>query len=57
MTYLVNIFDDTLDKYPDTVFVCGGDLNQLDLDRLQSMTGWNVLVDFPTVETYTSTIV
>lgn len=27
MTYLVNIFEDTLDKYPDTVFVCGGDLN------------------------------
>ena len=28
MTYPVNIFDDTLVKYPDTVFVCGGDLNQ-----------------------------
>ena len=26
MTYLVHIFEETLDKYPDTVFLCGGDL-------------------------------
>lgn len=51
MTYLVNICDDTLDKYP----VCGGDLNQLDVDRLQSMTEWNVLVDFPTFPSYLRT--
>ena len=35
MSYLVNLFDNAVDNYPDTVFVCGGDLNQLDLNILQ----------------------
>ena len=48
MDYLVNLMDTTLDKYPNTAIVCGGDLNQLDLTRLQRLTGCNVLVDFPT---------
>ena len=37
-----------MDKDPNTVFVCGGDLNHLDLNRLQSMSGWKALVDYPT---------
>jgi hypothetical protein len=31
LDYLINISDDVLDKYPDTVIVCGGDLNSLDI--------------------------
>ena len=50
MSYLISIVHDTQDKHPDSVFVCGGDLNRLDLNQLQatSISGWNVLVDFPT---------
>ena len=29
--------------------VCGGDLNQLDLQHLEELSGWNALVDFPTM--------
>lgn len=53
MNYLLRIVDDTLDKHADTVFVCFSDLNQLNLNRLQAMTGLSVLVDFPTIgDTY-----
>ena len=48
MHYLVNLIDNTLDKHPNTVIVCGGDLNQLNLTQLQCLTGLSVLVDFPT---------
>ena len=48
MSHLINFLDNTLDEDPNTVFVCGGDLNHLDLNRLQSMSGWKALVDFPT---------
>ena len=48
MSHIINFLDNTLDKDPNTVFVCGGDLNLLDLNRLQSMSGWKALVDFPT---------
>ena len=37
MNHLINFLDYTLDKDPNTVFVCGGDLKELDLNRLQSM--------------------
>ena len=47
-SYVVNIVDDTLDKQADTVFVFGCDLNQLDLNGLQGICGWSILVDFPT---------
>ena len=36
-SHFINFLDNTLDKDPNTVFVCGGDLNHLDLNRLQSM--------------------
>ena len=29
-------------------WVCGGDLNQLDLQHLEALSGWNSVVDFPT---------
>ena len=48
MDYLVNFFDTMLDKHPNISIVCGSDLNCLDITRLKHITGWNVLVDFPT---------
>ena len=46
--YLVNLIDNTLDKHPNKVIVCGGDLNQINLTQLQRLTALSVLVDFPT---------
>lgn len=48
MNYLVGYVDNVLNKHPDTVVICGGDLNQLDLQHLEALTGWNALKDFPT---------
>ena len=48
MSHLINFLDNTLDKDPNTVFVCGGGLNHLDLNGLQSMSSRKALVDFPT---------
>ena len=47
MGHLIHFLDNTLDNDPNTVCVCGGDLNHMDLNRLQSMSGWKALVDFP----------
>lgn len=38
MSHFINFLDNTLDNDPNTVFVCGGDLNHLDLNRLQSIS-------------------
>ncbi|CAB4020252.1 Hypothetical predicted protein [Paramuricea clavata] len=46
--YLINISDDVLHKYPDTVIVCGGDLNSLDIKHLEELSGWDAVVDFST---------
>ncbi|CAB4023089.1 RNA-directed DNA polymerase from transposon X-element, partial [Paramuricea clavata] len=48
LDYLINISDDVLDKYPDTVIVCGGDLNSLDIKHLEELSGWDAMVDFST---------
>ena len=48
MNYLIDYMDNVLDAHPQTVIVLGGDLNQMDMDQLQQLSGWNVLVDFPT---------
>ena len=48
MSILVDFTDNVLDAYPQTVIVLGGDFNQMDMDRLQQMSGWNAMVDFPT---------
>ena len=39
LDYLINISDDVLDKYPDTVIVCGGDFNSLDIKYLEELSG------------------
>ncbi|CAB4003826.1 Hypothetical predicted protein [Paramuricea clavata] len=36
------------EKNPNMVVLCGGDLNQLDIHEIKTLSGWNVLVDFPT---------
>ncbi|CAB3999472.1 Hypothetical predicted protein [Paramuricea clavata] len=38
LDYLINISDDVLDKYPDTVIVCGGDLNSLDIKHFEELS-------------------
>ena len=41
MNPITNIVDNKLDEHPQTVVVCGGDLNKLNIDRLEELTGWN----------------
>ena len=36
-----------LEKHPDAVIVCGGDLNQLDMLDCKALSGWSFLVEFP----------
>ena len=48
MDYLIEIMDTFLEENPDGLFVCGGDFNHLNLNRLSIMSGLKVLVDFPT---------
>ena len=48
MDYLLNSTDDILDKVPDVVIVCGGDLNHLNIHNLEQLLGWDAMVDFPT---------
>lgn len=45
---LVHLVDNTLDRHPGLTIVLGGDTNQLDLNELCQLKGWNSLVDFPT---------
>ena len=45
---LVHLVDNTLDRHPGLTIVLGGDTNQLDLNELCQLRGWNSLVDFPT---------
>ena len=48
MNHLLNRSDDILDKVPDAVIVCGGDFNQLNINKLEELLGWDAMVDFPT---------
>ena len=51
-TDLIDYLIDTMDNFQEEnhtgLIVCGGDLNHLDLERLTTMSGLKVLVDFPT---------
>ena len=51
-TDLIDYLIDTMDNFQEEnhtgLIVCGGDLNHLDLERLTTMFGLKVLVDFPT---------
>lgn len=40
--------DNELEKHPDSVLLCGGDVNRLNMHKFQALSGWNVMVDFPT---------
>ena len=46
--YIIDIVDDFLECNPSGLVVCGGDLNRLNLEKLSSLSGLKVLVDFPT---------
>ena len=46
--YLAHLVDNALDQHPALPIVLGGDTNQLDVNELWQLTGWNSLVDFPT---------
>ena len=46
--YISEISDNFLDRCPNGVVLCGGDLNHLDLNLLSIMSGLTVLDDFPT---------
>ena len=48
MSYVIELVDFQLDKHPNTLVLCGGDLNRLDMHEFRAMSGWNALVDFPT---------
>ena len=40
--------ENELEKHPDSVLLCGGDVNRLNMHKFQALSGWNVMVDFPT---------
>ena len=48
LCYLTNIVDNELDEHLQTVIVCDGDLNKLNIDRSEELKDWNAMVDFPT---------
>ena len=48
MNYLIGYTDNVLEAHTQTIIALGGDFNQLDMDGLQPLSGWNVLVEFPT---------
>ena len=48
MSYIIDLVDSFLESFPDGLFVCGGDLNQMDIIRFESLSGWRPLVSFPT---------
>lgn len=48
MSYVIGLVDSVLDKHPDAVIVCGGDLNLLDTQEFKAFSGWSQT----TIETY-----
>ena len=50
MSYITEVADNALDAYPNSAFVCGGDVNRLDVNKMELLSGLHALVDFPTKE-------
>ena len=46
--YIISLMDNESEKHPDLVLLCGSDVNCLDVHEFQALSGWNVMVDFPT---------
>ena len=46
--YIISLMDNELEKHPDSVLLCSGDVNCLDVHEFQALSGWNVMVDFLT---------
>ena len=47
MDYVLNRTNNILDKAPGAVIVCGGDLNQPNINKSEELLGWGAMVDFP----------
>ena len=47
MDLVIEILDNELEQDPHITIVLGGDLNPLNLSRLETMSGLKSLVDFP----------
>ena len=45
---IIDLEDSILESFADGLFVSGGDLNQMDITRFESLSGWRLLVSFPT---------
>ena len=48
MNYLISLMDLVLDKHPDTVIVCAEDVKRLYMQELKALSGWVIMIDFPT---------
>ena len=48
ISYLTDVSDLFLDGYLDGTVLIGGDLNNLNLDKLSALSGLTALIDFPT---------
>ena len=48
MSYIIDLVDSFLESFTDGLFVCGENLNQMDIIRFKSLSGWRPLVSFPT---------
>ena len=46
--YIISSMDNELEKHPDSVLLCGGDVNCLDVHEFQALSWWNIMVDFTT---------
>ena len=48
MSCIIDLVDSFLESFPHGLFVCGSDLNQMDIIRFESLSGWCPSVSFPT---------
>lgn len=48
MNYLISLMDSVLDKHPDMVIVCTEDVKRLYMQELKALSGWVIMINFPT---------
>ena len=48
MNYIISFVEVVSNKHPEAAIVCGGDVNRLDMQEFKSLSGWDLMVDFPT---------
>ena len=47
MNYIISFVDLVLNKHPEAAIVCGGNVNRLDMQEFNALSGWDFIVDFP----------